>query len=159
MRTAFVLACVIVLTAGGVAAAAADASLQTQIDALMTKWVWAIGHEYVDGYAECYWPEATAVTHDRAGQVIATLAGVKAIRQRQQDWSDQMDMSKIDLAGETTRFLPSDDGDIAMYIWVQKGFPSMTTVRDGGDHSSRVRASRAKRSDRETKVSRRSPRS
>ncbi len=124
MRTALVLIAAVLL-AGGAAIAGADSPTQVQIDALMAKWLWAIGHEYVDGYAECYWPDATVVTYDRAGQPVATLTGVKAIRQRQQDWADNVDFSKVNLEGDTTRYLPTDGGDIAMYVWVQKAVPSM----------------------------------
>ena len=126
MRTLLILACAAALAAGSASLAAADSPMQMQVDALMAKWLWAIGHEYVDGYADCYWPDATVLSYDQAGQ-LTTLTGVKAIRQRQQDWSDQMDFSKIDLNWpEPTRFVPAT-GDVTVYVYMPKQFPGINT--------------------------------
>ena len=123
MRMWFVLAAVAALAAAA-PPVMADNPPQMQIDALMAKWLWAIGHEYVEGYADCYWPDATVLTYDASGQVT-TLTGVKAIRQRQQEWSDQTDFSKVDLAWpEPTRFVPSA-GDVTVYVYMPKQFPGI----------------------------------
>lgn len=124
MKKAAMLSWILALVAGGVTVVMADSQTQMQIDALMAKWLWAIGHEYVDGYAECYWPDATVVNYDVMGQ-LTTLTGAKAIRQRQQEWADQLDFSKVDLAWpEPTRFIPAA-GDISVCMYMPKQFPQI----------------------------------
>jgi hypothetical protein len=99
----------------------AQSSRQIEADALIAKWLWSISHEYIDGYANCYWPEATIETYDNKGQ-SSLLTGVKAIRQRQQDWADKMDFSKVDVNyPDPTRFVPAN-GDIYVYSYVLKQF-------------------------------------
>ena len=124
MKKAVMLAWVIALAAGGITVVMADSPMQVQLDALMAKWLWAIFHEYVDGYADCYWPEATVVNYDVMGQ-LTTLTGAKAIRQRQQGWADTIDFSKADLSWpEPTRFIPAV-GDISVCMYVPKQFPGI----------------------------------
>jgi hypothetical protein len=100
---------------------AADSSPQLEIDALVGKWLWAIAHEYVDGYANCYWPDAINEMYDARGQ-SSVVVGVAALRKRQQEWSDNLDFSTIDTRyPEPTRFLPGS-GDICVYSYVLKQF-------------------------------------
>jgi hypothetical protein len=124
VKKAIIVSLVLVLICGGATAMWADPPTQVQVDALMAKWLWAIGHEYVDGYAECYWSDATVVGYDSMAQ-FTTLTGAKAIRQRQQEWSDQMDFSKMDLNWpEPTRFIAST-GDISVCLYAPKQFPGI----------------------------------
>lgn len=124
MKKAILLAWIIALAAGGITVVMADSPMQVQIDALMAKWLWAISHEYVDGYAECYWPEATVVSYDVTGQ-LTTLTNAKAIRQRQQEWADTIDFSTMDLNWpEPTRFIPAV-GDISVCMYMPKQFPGI----------------------------------
>ncbi len=93
---------------------------QMEADALVAKWLWAIGHEYVEGYANCYWPDATSDVFDKSGQ--HSVLDVKALRKRQQEWSDTMDFSKLDLNyPEPTRFVPTGEG-LIVYVYVLKQF-------------------------------------
>jgi hypothetical protein len=124
VKKTILVSLVLVLACSGAAATWAEPPTQVQVDALMAKWLWAIGHEYLDGYADCYWPDATVVGYDAAGRFM-TLADAKAIRQRQQEWSDQMDYSKIDLSWpEPTRFSAST-GDISVCLYTPKQFPGI----------------------------------
>jgi hypothetical protein len=135
MKKTLLLFWALALLAGAVVYARADSPLQMEIDALMGKWQWALAHEYLDGYANCYWPDATAETYDNMGQAFL-LSGIKAIRQRQQGWFDTYDYSKIDLNyPEPTRFLPSS-GDIIVYLYIPKQFKLLTIYyfqRRGGE--------------------------
>lgn len=135
MKKALLLFWTLSLLTCPVAFSSADASLQMEIDALMGKWMWALAHEYLDGYSNCYWPDATAETYDNMGQA-SLLSGIKAIRQRQQGWFDSNDFSKIDLNyPEPTRFLPSS-GDIIVYLYIPKQFKLLTIFyfqRRGGE--------------------------
>lgn len=56
---------------------------------------------------------------------LTTLTGVKGIRQRQQEWADTMDFSKVDLNWpEPTRFIPAV-GDISVCMYAPKQFPAI----------------------------------
>ena len=104
------------LTALPVVAFAADASPQLEVDTLMGKWLWAIGHENVDGYANCYWPDATDEMYDAKGQ-SSIVSGAAELRKRQQNWSDNIDFSTVDLRyPEPTRFLPGS-GNVCVYSY------------------------------------------
>jgi hypothetical protein len=57
MKKTLLLFWTLALLAAAVVYASADSPLQMEIDALMGKWQWALAHEYLDGYANCYWPD------------------------------------------------------------------------------------------------------
>ena len=124
MKKALFLIFVFVCTILPAGVFAAENSPQMEIDALVGKWLWAIAHEYVDGYANCYWPDATDEMYDAKGQ-SSIVIGSPALRQRQQEWFDNLDFSTLDLKyPEPTRFLPVT-GDICVYSYVLNQFKQM----------------------------------
>jgi hypothetical protein len=136
MKRMFVLICVLAITGGSIGAFAAPSPVQKEIDALMAKWRWAISNEFVDEYIKCYWPEITDQAYDNQGQP-SILTGLEAMRQRQQEWSDTLDMSKMDMNyPEPLRFIPAS-GDIVVYQYVLKQFSEMEIFyfqRRGGEY-------------------------
>lgn len=124
MKKMMLFLCVLFLSTGVPLPLSAAPSLQAQADALMQKWRTAISREDVDGYASCYWPDATNQIYDKKGQ-STLLTGVKALRDRQQEWSNNLDFSTFNMAyPEPSRFIPAS-GDMCVYAYLLEQFGEM----------------------------------
>jgi hypothetical protein len=124
MKKITVFLCVLFLATSVLLPLSAAPSLQVLAEALMQKWRTAISREDVDGYASCYWPDVTNQLYDKKGQ-STLLTGVKALRDRQQEWSNNMDFSTFNMAyPEPSRFIP-DSGDMCVYAYLLEQFGEM----------------------------------
>jgi ketosteroid isomerase-like protein len=124
MKRIMFFLCVLFLATGVPLALSAAPSLQAQADALMQKWRTAISQEDVDGYAGCYWPDATNQAYDKKGQ-STLLTGAKALRDRQQEWSNNLDFSTFNMTyPEPSRFVPAS-GDMCVYAYLLEQFSEM----------------------------------
>ena len=124
MKKRVLFLCVLLLAAGVPFVLSAAPSLQAQADALMKKWRTAIGREDIDGYASCYWPDVTHEWYDAKGQP-SLLAGVKALRDRQQEWANNMDFSTFNMDYPAPWRFFSDAGDMCMYAYILEQFREM----------------------------------
>jgi len=100
-----------------VGAATADDSVQKALDSLVKQWLQVIMAEDMNGYSDCYWPDASIVTYGATG-LSSLLEGSAAIRKRQQLWADKLDFSTMVLKyPEPHRFLTATGGDTYIYIY------------------------------------------
>jgi hypothetical protein len=124
MKRMMLFLCALFLAGGFPLPLSAASSLQAPADALMQKWRTAISREDVDGYTSCYWPDATNQMYDTQGQ-STLLTGVKALRDRQQEWSNNLDFSTFNMAyPEPSRFIPAS-GDMCAYAYLVEQFSEM----------------------------------
>jgi hypothetical protein len=117
MKKSTVICVVLIAMLLPVGVASADDTAQKALDSLLKQWLQVIMAEDVNGYADCYWPDASIVTYAATGK-SSLLEGSRAIRQRQQEWADKLDFSKMVLQyPEPRRFLTTTGGDTYTYVY------------------------------------------
>jgi hypothetical protein len=118
-RAVTVLALVVLCLLGTLprpTAAFGDPSLQAELDALMQRWIEALKTEDSATLAECYWPDAVAVSYDPSGG-SELLEGRQAIRESQEAVFAEYDYPSLALEyPEPARFFPRSD-PLPVYIY------------------------------------------
>ena len=83
---------------------------------LMRQWIAALRSEDINGYASCYWPEATLLSYNTNGD-SKLLEQVEAIRRNQKMLFDNFDFASMNLTYANPRRIESGSGSREIFVY------------------------------------------